>query len=180
MGNSGVSLSVNGVLWIRVGKSGELQNKRLNFETERKNMFIGEYSLSMDDKGRMAVPAKFRAILGSGAVLTRGLDKSLFLYPKEQWEEIAKKLASLPISQANSRAFARLMLAGAWDIEIDKQGRMMVPDYLRKFASITKKVVVAGLYDRLEIWNEEDWQAYKTNAERESSTIAEALGELGV
>jgi MraZ protein len=149
-------------------------------ETQRNPMFIGEYSLSMDNKGRMAVPAKFRSILGTGAVLTRGLDKSLFLYPKQQWDEIAKKLASLPISQSNSRAFARLMLAGAWDIEIDKQGRMMVPEYLRKFAGITKKVVVAGLYDRLEIWNEDAWTEYKANTERESTNIAEALGELGV
>ncbi len=143
-------------------------------------MFIGEYSLSMDNKGRMAVPAKFRANLGAGAVLTRGLDNSLFLYPKQQWDEIAKKLSALPISQANSRAFARLMLAGAWDIEIDKQGRMMVPEYLRKFSHLTKKVVVAGLYDRLEIWDEEAWRDYKSNTERESSKIAEALGELGV
>jgi MraZ protein len=143
-------------------------------------MFIGEYSLSMDNKGRMAVPAKFRGSLGTGAVLTRGLDKSLFLYPRDQWDKIAGKLAALPISQANSRAFARLMLAGAWDVEIDKQGRMMVPEYLRKFAGISKKVVVAGLYDRLEIWNEESWQAYKADTERESSSIAEALGELGV
>ena len=143
-------------------------------------MFIGEYSLSMDNKGRCAVPAKFRARLGAGAVLTRGLDKSLFLYPKEQWEQIAGKLAALPISQANSRAFARLMLAGAWDIEIDKQGRMAIPEYLRKFAGLTKKIVIAGLYDRLEIWDEEAWGAYKANTERESSSIAEALGELGV
>lgn len=143
-------------------------------------MFIGEYSLNMDNKGRMAVPAKFRANLNTGAVLTRGLDKSLFLYPKAQWDEIAQKLAALPISQANSRAFARLMLAGAWDVEIDKQGRMIVPEYLRKFAGITKKVVVAGLYDRMEIWDEQEWQQYKANTERESGKIAEALGELGV
>jgi MraZ protein len=143
-------------------------------------MFIGEYSLTMDNKGRVAVPAKFRSTLGSGAVITRGLDKSLFLYPKGEWDKIAKKLSALPISQANSRAFARLMLAGAWDVEIDKQGRMIVPEYLRKFAGIIKKVVVAGLYDRLEIWDEESWSAYKTNTEKESSSIAEALGELGV
>lgn len=143
-------------------------------------MFIGEYSLSIDNKGRCAVPVKFRQSLGSGAVLTRGLDKSLFLYPKKEWDKIASKLSQLPISQANSRAFARLMLAGAWDIEIDKQGRMMIPEYLRKFANLSKKIIVAGLYDRLEIWNEEDWNQYKQNTERESSNIAEALGELGV
>lgn len=144
-------------------------------------MFIGEYSLSVDNKGRINVPVKFRQSLGAGgAVLTRGLDKSLFLYPFEQWESIAAKLAALPISQANSRAFARLMLAGAWDVEIDKQGRMVIPEYLRKFANINKRVVVAGLYDRLEIWDENDWQAYKANTERESTSIAEALGALGV
>lgn len=143
-------------------------------------MFIGEYSLSMDNKGRIAVPVKFRPHLSSGAVLTRGLDKSLFLYPKKEWDVIAGKLAALPISQANSRAFARLMLAGAWDVEIDKQGRMIIPEYLRKFATISKKVICAGLYDRLEIWDEESWQMYKANTERESSNIAEALGELGV
>jgi MraZ protein len=143
-------------------------------------MFIGEYSLSMDNKGRCAVPAKFRQNLGEGAVLTRGLDKSLFLYPKKQWDQIAAKLAALPISQANSRAFARLMLAGAWDIEIDKQGRMMIPEYLRKFANLSKKIVVAGLYDRLEIWDEGTWSNYKASTEQESSNIAEALGELGV
>ncbi len=143
-------------------------------------MFIGEYTVSLDNKGRAAVPAKFRQTLGSGAVLTRGLDNSLFLYPKKQWEEIASKLAALPISQANSRAFARLMLAGAYDIEIDKQGRMMIPEYLRKFAGLSKKIVVAGLYDRLEIWDEEAWNNYKSNTERESSSIAEALGQLGV
>ena len=143
-------------------------------------MFIGEYSLSMDNKGRCAVPAKFRQSLGSGAVITRGLDNSLFLYPRKQWEEIAAKLANLPISQANSRAFARLMLAGAFDVEIDKQGRMMIPDYLRRFAGLTKKVIVAGLYDRLEIWDETAWSEYKANTEKESGNIAEALGQLGV
>lgn len=143
-------------------------------------MFIGEYTISMDAKGRIAVPAKFRSLLNAEAVVTRGLDKSLFLYPKNEWEKIAGKLAALPLSKANSRAFARLMLAGAFDAELDKQGRMMIPEYLRKFASLTKKVIVAGLYNRIEIWNEEAWDAYKTTTEKESTSIAEALGELGV
>jgi MraZ protein len=143
-------------------------------------MFIGEYKISMDAKGRVAVPVKFRNNLAGGAVLTRGLDNSLFLYTRAAWEAIAGKLAALPLAQANSRAFARLMLAGAWDIEIDKQGRMMVPDYLRKFAKLSKKVVAAGLYDRIEIWDEEAWEIYKQNTESESTAIAEALGGLGV
>ena len=143
-------------------------------------MFIGEYSLSMDAKGRIAVPVKFRSTLAEGAVLTRGLDKSLFLYPKQEWEKIAAKLAGLPLAKANSRAFARLMLAGAWDIELDKLGRMIIPDYLRKFAGLTKKIIAAGLYNRIEIWNDQDWQDYKSATEKESETIAEALSELGV
>ncbi len=143
-------------------------------------MFIGEYKISMDVKGRIAVPVKFRNMLAAGAVLTRGLDNSLFLYPKAEWEAIAGKLAALPLAQANSRAFARLMLAGAWDVEIDKQGRMIVPDYLRQFARLTKKVVAAGLFNRIEVWDEKTWEDYKANTEKESTAIAEALGDLGV
>ena len=143
-------------------------------------MFIGEYSHTIDDKGRLAIPTKFREELGRGAVVTRGLDNCLFLYTFEEWKNLAEKLASLPISQANTRAFARLMLAGAMDVEMDKQGRIVLPEYLRKFASMKKKVVVAGLYIRLEIWDESAWNKYKAGTEKDSGDIAEALGELGV
>lgn len=143
-------------------------------------MFIGEYTISMDVKGRIAVPSKFRALLGTQAIITRGLDQSLFIYTKPEWETLAGKLAALPLSKANSRAFARLMLAGAWEAEIDKQGRVIIPEYLRKFATLTKKIVIAGLYNRIEIWDEMAWLDYKRTTERESTTIAEGLGELGV
>jgi len=143
-------------------------------------MFIGEYQHNIDDKGRLAVPVKFRNDLARGAVVTRGLDNCLFLYPQKDWEVLADKLSKLPISKKNTRAFARLMLAGAMDCEIDKQGRIILPDYLRKYAEINKKVVVAGLYNRLEIWDEEAWNKYKAGAEKGSSDIAETLGELGV
>lgn len=143
-------------------------------------MFIGEYQHTIDEKGRLAVPTKFRAAFAEGAVITRGLDNCLFVYPMSQWKELAGKLSSLPISQKNSRAFARLMLAGAMDVELDKQGRVVVPEYLREFAAVGKKVVVAGLYNRLEIWSEERWQEYKKQTEGESGEIAEAMGELGV
>lgn len=149
-------------------------------ETNINTMFIGEYTISMDSKGRMAVPAKFRAFLNGGGVITRGLDKSLFLYTKDEWQKIASKLSSLPLAQANSRAFSRLMLAGAFDFELDKMGRIIVPENLRKFANLTKRVVCAGLYNRVEIWDEQTWESYKQNTERESNVIAEALGELGV
>ncbi|MDO8592780.1 MAG: division/cell wall cluster transcriptional repressor MraZ [bacterium] len=143
-------------------------------------MFIGEYSHNLDDKGRVAVPVKFRAVLKDGAVVTKGLDNCLFLYTKKEWQELAGKLAKLPISKANTRAFARLMLAGAMDVDFDNQGRIMLPEYLRKFAGLKKKLIIAGLYDRLEIWDEEVWNKYKRGTEKKSADIAEALGELGV
>ena len=143
-------------------------------------MFIGEYKHNLDNKGRMAVPSKFRKMLKGGAVVTRGLDNCLFLYPKKEWQVIAKRLSELPISQSRARAFARLMLAGAMDVDLDNQGRINLPEYLRKFSGLKKKTIVAGLYDRLEIWDEESWDKFKTGAEKESSNIAESLGELGV
>jgi MraZ protein len=128
----------------------------------------------------MAVPAKFRAMLKEGAVVTKGLDDCLFLYPKTVWEELAKKLAAMPINQANSRAIARHMLAGAMDVNFDGQGRIMLPEYLRQFANLKKKVIVAGLFDRLEVWDESCWNNYKSGTEKRSVDIAEALGELGI
>src|SRR4051812_4857310 len=143
-------------------------------------MFIGEYQASIDDKGRISIPAKFRSQLNSQVVVTRGLDNSLFLYNMDEWKKLAEKLASLPISTANTRAFSRLMLAGAMDCELDKQGRIILPSYLKDFAKIAKKVVVAGLYNRIEIWSEELWNIYKAQTEKESNNIAEQLGSLGV
>lgn len=157
-------------------KSGEnacITNKTIN-------MFIGEYSHNLDDKGRLAIPAKFRNQVKKGAVVTRGLDNCLFLYTKAEWEKLAEKLATLPISQANSRAFARLMLAGAMDVEVDKQGRAILPEYLRRFAGLKKEVVLAGLYNRIEIWDSANWNIYKSQTEKESGNIAERMAELGV
>ncbi len=143
-------------------------------------MFIGEYQANIDEKGRISIPVKFRSQLNSQVVVTRGLDNSLFLYNMDEWKKLAEKLASLPISTANTRAFSRLMLAGAMDCELDKQGRIILPAYLKEFAKIAKKVVVAGLYNRIEIWSEELWSEYKKQTEKESNNIAEQLGSLGV
>ena len=143
-------------------------------------MFIGEYNYSVDNKGRVAIPAKFRASLSKGAVVTRGLDNCLFVYSKTEWTVLAQKLSSLPISQANTRAFSRLMLAGAMEVKIDKQGRAILPDYLKKYAGIKKKAVIAGLYNRIEIWDADKWNTYKTKTEKDSNEIAEQLGELNV
>lgn len=143
-------------------------------------MFIGEYSHTIDEKNRMAIPVKFRADLAQGAVVTRGLDNCLFLYPKQEWLKLAEKLANLPISQGNSRAFARLMLAGAMDVEVDGQGRVVLPEYLKQFAGMKKKVVVAGLFNRIEVWDETAWKKYKTRTEKDSNEIAENMANLGV
>lgn len=143
-------------------------------------MFIGEYNHTLDTKGRLAVPKKFRDDLSMGGVVTKGLDKCLWIYTYEEWKKIATKLSNLPISQTNTRAFARLMLAGAMDVSVDRQGRVMIPEYLREYAGLGKKVVVAGLFDRLELWNESTWEEYKAKTEAEADTIAEQLSELGV
>ena len=143
-------------------------------------MFIGEYNHTIDDKQRMAIPVKFRDDLAKGAVVTRGLDSSLFLFPREEWDKLAEKLSSLPLGKSDSRAFARLMLAGAMDVKLDKQGRVVIPEYLRKYAGLGKNIVVAGLYNRLEIWDNEAWTKYKDSTEGDASQIAENLGELGV
>ncbi len=143
-------------------------------------MFIGEYSHNLDEKGRLAVPKKFRTDLAKGAVVTRGLDNCLFLYTKVEWKKLADKLAGLPFSQSKARAFARLMLAGAMDVSIDKQGRAMLPEYLRNFAGLKKSVVVAGLYNRLELWDQKNWEEYKTQTEKESVVISEQMFELGI
>lgn len=143
-------------------------------------MFIGEYQATIDDKGRIAIPAKFRVQLKKNVVITRGLDNSLFVYTMDEWKKLAEKLASLPISTSNTRAFSRLMLAGAMDCEVDKQGRVVVPGYLKDFAKIGKKIIFAGLFNRIEVWSEELWNAYKAQTEQQSNTIAEQLGSLGV
>ena len=143
-------------------------------------MFIGEYGVTIDEKGRLSVPVKFRKELKKKAVVTRGLDNSLFLYTESEWLKVAEKLASLPFAKANTRAFSRLMLAGAMDCDMDKNGRIILPEYLRTFAKIQKRAVIAGLYNRLEIWSEELWQRYKNETEKDSNEIAEQLGELGV
>lgn len=143
-------------------------------------MLLGEYKHNLDIKGRLAIPAKFREKLTGGAIITRGLDNCLFIFGMKEWEALAAKLTALPLAQANSRAFARLMLAGAADVSLDNQGRILVPDYLRKYAGLEKQAVIAGLYNRVEIWGAAQWQRYKQKTESASDEIAEKLGELGI
>ena len=143
-------------------------------------MFIGEYSYSIDEKKRLAVPPKFRQLLGKRAVITRGLDQCLFLYPEKEWENLAGKLSKLPLSQADARGFARLMLTGAMEVNLDNLGRILIPDYLKNYAVLKKKVVITGVYNRVEIWDEKKWREYQEKTENEVGDIAERLKELGV
>lgn len=143
-------------------------------------VLTGEYKHFLDAKRRLAVPVKFRKELGHGAVLTRGLDKCLFVFSKDAWKGFAEKLASMPLSQQGNRAFARLFLSGAIEVDFDSLGRVLIPDGLANYAELKKSAVITGVFNRLEIWDEEIWEEYKTDLEKNSDKIAEKLGELGI
>lgn len=138
-------------------------------------MFIGEFAHSIDDKGRLAVPIKFRAVLAQGAVITKGLGGCLFLYTKSEWDKVAEKINNMPVSQSNARAFSRFMLGGAMDMLPDKQGRVNLPKYLMAYAGIKNNVIVVGLLNRLEIWDSKAWQEYKVKTEKDVEAMAEQL-----
>ena len=143
-------------------------------------MLIGEYVHTIDPKRRFAVPAKMRKELGDQAILTRGLNNCLFLYPMHQWQKLTDKLIQLPVGQGDTRSFLRLLFSGAVEVEFDQLGRILVPDYLRLYAGLKQRVVIAGVFDRLEIWDADRWEAYKTDVEKNTDMIAEKLGELGL
>jgi len=143
-------------------------------------MLIGEYKHIIDTKKRLAIPAKLRKDLAQGAVLTRGLDNCLALYPLKEWQKMTDKLGQLPTGQIDARGFNRIILAGASDVGFDKLGRILIPEYLKKYALLKKNVVVVGVYNRLEIWDETRWEKYKQKTEKEVGDIAQRLGELGV
>jgi len=139
-------------------------------------MFIGEYNYSIDEKKRLAIPAKFRQALGKKAVLTRGLDNCLVIYPLKEWQGLSQKLESLPTGKIDARGFIRIMLSGAVDITLDKLGRILISDHLKKYASLEKNVVVIGLSNRIEIWDEKRWREYKEEREKVVGEMAEQLG----
>ena len=143
-------------------------------------MLIGEYKHTIDSKKRLAIPSKLRRELGTRAVITRGLDNCLFIFPLTQWNKLIEKLAKLPLGQRDTRGFTRLMLAGASEARLDRLGRVLIPDYLKKYAGLKKNIVIAGVYNRLEIWDEAKWNLFKKSTEKEVDNMAERLGELGV
>lgn len=143
-------------------------------------MLIGEYTHSLDPKKRLSVPAKWRRELGKSVVVTRGLDSCLFVYPLKAWGAITQKIGQLPLGQADTRGFNRFFLSGAVETEVDGAGRILVPDFLKGFAGLGSKVVLAGIHDRVEIWDEKAWRDYKRKIEKQGNALAEKLGEVGV
>ncbi|MDO8555474.1 MAG: division/cell wall cluster transcriptional repressor MraZ [bacterium] len=143
-------------------------------------MLIGEFTHNLDDKKRLSIPAKFRKEIGKNAVITRGLDRCLFVYPVKEWQDVADKLSVLPTGKPENRDFVRSLFAGASDTTLDSLGRILIPDYLKDYADLKEKVVIAGVYKRLEIWDAEAWETYKKRIEKQTDVLAEKLGELGV
>jgi MraZ protein len=143
-------------------------------------MLIGEYKHTLDPKKRLSLPSRWRKELGKVLVVTRGLDNCLFVYPQKEWEMITQKVSQLPLGQADTRGFNRFFLSGAVEVEVDNVGRILVPDFLKDFAKLDSKVVLAGIYDRVEIWDENTWEEYKRKVEGQADALAEKLGEIGV
>ena len=138
-------------------------------------MFMGEYHHSIDDKGRLIIPAKFRSELGDKFIITRGIENCLFAYPEKRWEEIVHKLESLPFTKKDARNFTRFFLSGATVAEFDKQGRVKITSPLINYASIEKECIIIGTGDRLEIWSEDAWNNFFNSASINMSDIAENL-----
>lgn len=143
-------------------------------------MLIGQYEHTIDNKKRLALPAKFRGELGLNVIITRGVGSCLAVYTEKEWQIMAEKLSSLPISQAEARSFARIILSGAMEASVDKLGRILIPDYLKDYAGLKKNVTICGLSTRLEIWDSEKWQEYKSKAEEGVEELVSKLGQLGI
>ena len=141
-------------------------------------MIMGEYNHTIDAKGRLIVPSKFREALGDTFVVTKGLDGCLFVYDNEEWQAFEEKLRSLPITNKEARQFARFFLAGAAEVEVDKQGRILVPNILREFAQINKEVVLIGVASRIEIWSKERFEGMASFEDMDE--IAEHMAQLGL
>ncbi len=141
-------------------------------------MFMGEYNHTIDAKGRLIIPARFRELLGEEFILTKGLDGCLSIYPMDAWETFETKLRALPLTNKNARTFTRFFVAGATNCELDKQGRILVPQTLREFAGLEKEVVLTGNLDRIEIWSKEKWSENCNYDDMDN--IAESMQDMGI
>ena len=141
-------------------------------------MFLGEYTHTIDDKGRVTIPAKFRNLLAAGLVVTRGFDQNLMLFPMDGWQELAERIAQRPLSDEDVRAFRRRVFSGAVDLVPDRQGRILLPPYLRDFAKIENDVVIAGMFNYLELWSNEAWNTVRNYIESDGD--AARWEDLGI
>src|SRR3989344_2154939 len=142
-------------------------------------MLIGEYEHTLDEKKRVSLPKAFRVALGKRMVMTRGLDNCLFVYSQEGWKKVASRLDQLSFAQADTRGFNRFILSGAAEVIPDAAGRILIPEHQKQFAGLKKTVVFAGVSDRVEIWDKEQWNSYKARIEKQADRMAEKLGEIG-
>lgn len=163
MENMTCQVGESGVKWYKGEKRGEGM------------AFMGEYQHSIDEKGRMIIPAKFRDELGPTFVITRGLDQCLFVYPMGEWEILEQKLKALPLMKSDARAFTRFFFSGAVECELDKQGRVNIPSNLRDHANLEKDSIIIGVSSRVEIWSKEAWEGYAAQSEQSFNEIAEKL-----
>lgn len=143
-------------------------------------MFIGEYNHSVDSKGRLSIPAKFRDDLGENFIVTKGLDNCLFVYDLNEWQVLENKLKQLPMTNKDARAFVRFFFSGATECEFDNQGRIRIPLNLREHAFLAKEAVIIGVGTRLEIWSTEQWSLYNSDANLSYDEIALKMQELGI
>ncbi|MFQ6014355.1 MAG: division/cell wall cluster transcriptional repressor MraZ [Anaerolineae bacterium] len=143
-------------------------------------MFLGRFGHTIDDKGRLTLPAKYRTDLATGVVVTRGIEKCLSVYPLRKWEEFSSKIATLPITKKDARAFTRFLFANATDCIPDKQGRILIPPYLRRYAALDGDVIIIGANDHLEIWNPTRFRELDAMADENGEAIAEQLSYLGI
>lgn len=143
-------------------------------------MFIGEYNHTIDSKGRLIVPSKFRETLGDEFVVTKGLDGCLFVYPMDEWIAFSNKLKELPLTKKDARQFSRFFLAGAAQCEVDKQGRILLPAVLREFAGLEKEAVLVGVSSRIEIWSRSNWENISDVDVEDMDNIAEHMEDIGI
>jgi MraZ protein len=167
-----------------VGRSGaENFQRKFSAESEKskrhKNMFIGQYLHTLDEKNRMSLPAKFRGELGKKVILTHGLDKSIFMFTVKEWEKFSSQLSAQTL-RADNRGFNRFIFGGAVEVDIDGSGRILIPDFLKDRAGLKKNVAVIGVQNRVELWNEKIWNEYKAVVETQADQLAEKLGGIGV
>ena len=174
----------SGAKWWECGSSYQNAPEGVRGDTPSQmrvdSMFMGEYSHTIDTKGRLIIPSKFRELLGEEFVLTKGLDGCLSIYPMEEWKAFEEKLKALPLTNKNARDFVRFFLSGAMECEIDKQGRFLISSNLRKVASLEKETVIIGVGTRIEIWDKTKWEQYNSEDNISADDIAENMTMLGI